>query len=290
MTVRIALPLQLGLGEGPFWSAARGALYLVDIVAGAVLCWRPGSGLAPRRWVLGEPVSAAIPRRSGGLVVTLASHVALFDEGDAAVTVPFAHPDPDPTNRANEARCDAAGRLWLGTMQNNITPQGQHGPVTAATGGLFRIDADGAVSRHGAGIGIPNTLCWSPDGGTLYFADTVARRIDAFPFDAASGRLGAPAPFVHGGPGAPDGSAIDRDGFLWTARWGAGCLVRTAPDGRLDRVIELPARQPTSCVFAGTTLFVTTARIDLAAPGEADGALLAIETGIEGPDLHEFAG
>ena len=178
-------------------------------------------------------------------------------------------------------------------MWNNILPDGRHVAVTASTGGLFRIDADGAASRHRSGVGIANTLCWTPDGATLYFADTLQNRIDAYPFDAGSGTLGAPRPFVEGGPGAPDGSAIDEDGFVWTARWGASCLLRYAPDGRVDRTIPLPAAQPTSCAFAGPgsrTLFVTTARVGLDAPGEADGAVLAVDTGIDGPACHEFAG
>lgn len=290
MKVSVALATRHVLGEGPVWSERAGALYLVDIPARHVLRWRPGE--AARTWLMPEPVSAAIPRRGGGLVVTLASHVAFIDE-DGGAPVAFAHPDPDPANRANEARCDPQGRLWLGTMQNNIRPDGIHVAVTASSGGLFRIDADGTVSRHGAGIGIANTLCWSPDGGTLYFADTRAHRIDAYPFDPASGCLGAPRSFVSGGPGAPDGSAIDVDGFLWTARWGASCLLRYAPDGRVDRVIELPARQPTSCAFAGPgsrTLFVTTARTDLENPADADGAVLAVEAEVDGLPQHEFAG
>ncbi len=311
MAVSVALPTRHGLGEGPAWSARDGALYLVDIAARQVLRWRPGQ--AARSWTMPEPVSAAIPRRGGGLVVTLASRVALLDADDggaadiaahgraarradspdAARVATLATPDPDPGNRANEARCDAAGRLWLGTMQNNILADGRHVDVTASTGGLFRIDADGTASRHRAGVGIANTLCWAPDGATLYFADTLRNRIDAYPFDPASGTLGAPRPFVEGGPGAPDGSAIDHDGFVWTARWGASCLLRYAPDGRVDRTIALPAAQPTSCAFAGPgsrTLFVTTARVGLDAPGDADGAVLAVDAGIDGPPCHEFAG
>jgi sugar lactone lactonase YvrE len=303
MTVSVALPTHHILGEGPAWSERRQALYLVDIPARQVLRWRPGR--PARSWTMPEPVSAAIPRRGGGLVVTLASQVALLDEDDddtgdhtgndsrPARLATLARPDPDPGNRANEARCDAAGRLWLGTMQNNIGPDGGDIPITASTGGLFRIDALGATSRHAAGIGIANTLCWAPDGRTLYFADTMRNRIDAHGFDPLAGTLGPPRPFAVGGPGAPDGSAIDADGFLWTARWGASCLLRYAPDGRVDRTVALPASQPTSCAFAGPgsrTLFVTTARTGLDSPGDADGAVLAVDAGIDGPACHEFAG
>ena len=295
MTVSVALPTRHTLGESPAWSERHQALFLVDIPARQVLRWRPGE--AARSWTMPEPVSAAIPRRGGGLVVTLSSQVALLDDEDADPDAPrlatLARPDPDPGNRANEARCDAAGRLWLGTMQNNILADGSHIPVTTSTGGLFRIDANGATSRHGAGIGIANTLCWAPDGRTLYFADTILNRIDAYAFDPLAGTLGPPTPFVSGGPGNPDGSAIDHDGFLWTARWGAGCLLRYAPDGRVDRTVALPASQPTSCAFAGPgsrTLFVTTARTGLANPGDADGAVLAVDAGVDGPACREFAG
>lgn len=293
-TASVALPARHALGEGPAWSERHGALFLVDIPARQVIRWRPGE--PARSWTMPEPVSAAIPRRAGGLVVTLASQVALLDlddDPDAARPATLARPDPDPGNRANEARCDAAGRLWLGTMQNNIVPDGGHVPITASTGGLFRIDPDGTTSHHAGGVGIANTLCWSPDGRTLYFADTMRDRIDAYPFDPDAGTLGPPAPFALGGPGSPDGSAIDDDGFLWTARWGGACLLRYAPDGRVDRTIALPAKQSTSCAFAGPgsrTLFVTTARTGLENPTDADGAVLAVDTGIDGPPCREFAG
>lgn len=291
-TASVALPARHALGEGPAWSERHQALFLVDIPARHVIRWRPGE--PARRWTMPEPVSAAIPRSAGGLLVTLASQVALLDlDDDPDAPRPATLARPDPGNRANDARCDAAGRLWLGTMQNNIAPDGGDVAITASTGGLFRVDPDGTTSRHRSGIGIANTLCWSPDGRTLYFADTMRDRIDAYPFDADAGTLGPPVPFALGGPGSPDGSAIDDDGFLWTARWGGACLLRYAPDGRVDRTVALPATQPTSCAFAGPgsrTLFVTTARTGLENPNDADGAVLAVDAGIDGPPCREFAG
>lgn len=278
------------LGEAPHWDEAAAALIWVDIVAREVHRWHPGSG-ARQSWTMPESVSAAIPRRCGGLIVTLASGVAFLEEDGALRR--WVRADPDPGNRANEARCDAAGRLWLGTMQNNIGPDREDLPVTRASGGLFRIEPDGTVTRWAAQVGIANTLCWSPDGKLLYFADTLANRIDEFDFDTATGALSNRRRFVEGGPGAPDGSAVDSEGCLWNARWGAGRLIRFRPDGAIEREVPLPAIQPTSCAFGGAdlrTLYVTSARVGLTAPGEADGAVLSLRVDVPGLPEHAFAG
>ena len=94
MAVSVALPTRHVLGEGPAWSARDQALYLVDIGARQVLRWRPGQ--APRLWTMPEPVSAAIPRRRGGLVLTLASRVALLDTGAGGPPGAARHPRPPP--------------------------------------------------------------------------------------------------------------------------------------------------------------------------------------------------
>ncbi|MGG5819939.1 SMP-30/gluconolactonase/LRE family protein [Falsiroseomonas sp. HW251] len=286
----VALAARNILGEGPHWDADTAALLWVDIVAREVHRWHPATG-ARQRWIMPESVSAAIPRCGGGLVVTLASGVA-FLEQDGALRR-WIGADPDTGNRANEARCDAAGRLWLGTMQNNIGPDREDLPVTRASGGLFRIGPDGSCTRWAADVGIANTLCWSPDGRLLYFADTLANRIDAFDFDAVTGALSNRRPFAEGGPGAPDGSAIDTEGCLWNARWGAGRLIRFRPDGSIDREVPLPAIQPTSCAFGNAdlrTLYITSARVGLEQPGEADGAVLSLRTEVPGLPAHGFAG
>lgn len=288
--VECVLDCACSLGEGPYYDRESDRLLFVDIIERKGFILSPASGEL-RTLDFPEAVSAVIPRRSGGYIATLEKRVVTVSEDGAIAD--FATGYANPGTRSNEARTDSRGRLWLGTMQNNIGPNREDLPVTSSIGTLHRIDADGRATRFLEGIGISNTLVWSPDDRTLYFADTIANRIDAFDFDAEAGTIANRRPFVAGGPGGPDGSAMDAEGCLWNARWGAGCLIRTRPDGREDRRIDLPVIQPTSCVFGGPdldTLYITSARVSLREPGPLDGALLAIRPGVRGLPCHPFAG
>ncbi|WP_191485740.1 SMP-30/gluconolactonase/LRE family protein [Pseudomonas sp. FEN] len=279
------------LGEGPFWDAPGQALYWVDI-AGKQALRMTGSDL--RVWQLPEPVSAFIPCASGDALVTLSSGVYRLDLSSAPhaprLTL-LCVADPQPGNRANEARCDAQGRLWLGTMQNNLGEQGEDLPVRRRSGGLFRIDADARVTPLARGLGIPNTLLWSEDATQLYFGDSLDGTLYRYSI-AADGQLGPPREWFGPHPrGVPDGSAMDAEGYLWNARWDGGCLLRLAPNGEVDRVIELPVSRPTSCVFGGEdlrTLYITSAASPLNHP--LDGAVLAIEVETPGTLCQRFAG
>ncbi|MFJ4116075.1 SMP-30/gluconolactonase/LRE family protein [Pseudomonas psychrophila] len=279
------------LGEAPFWDAPGQTLYWVDIAARQALRLQ---GDNVQIWQMPEHVSAFIPCASGDALVTLSSGVYRLDLDspglDPRLTL-LCVVDPQPGNRPNEARCDALGQLWLGTMQNNIGEQGQDLPVERRSGGLFRVQADGRVTPLLNGLGIPNTLLWSADATTLYFGDSLDATIYQYSV-AADGFLSPPE--VWRGPhprGGPDGSAMDAEGFVWNARWDGSCLLRLAPDGQVDRVIELPVSRPTSCVFGGAdlrTLFITSAASPANHP--LDGALLSIRVDVPGVVCTRFAG
>ncbi|CAI8927522.1 SMP-30/gluconolactonase/LRE family protein [Pseudomonas chlororaphis] len=279
------------LGEGPFWDAPGQALYWVDI-AGRQALRLCGERL--QAWQLPEPVSAFIPCERGDALVTLSSGVYRLDLGSAPAAPRLSLlcvADPQPGNRANEARCDAQGRLWLGTMQNNIGEQGEDLPVRRRSGGLFRIDAQARVTPLLQGLGIPNTLLWNEDGSRLYFADSLDGTLYQYPI-ASDGRLEPARSWFGPHPrGVPDGSAMDAQGYIWNARWDGGCLLRLAPDGEVDRVLELPVSRPTSCVFGGVdlkTLYITSAASPLDHP--LDGAVLAVQVDTPGSLCHRFAG
>ncbi|WP_397432527.1 SMP-30/gluconolactonase/LRE family protein [Pseudomonas chlororaphis] len=279
------------LGEGPFWDALDQALYWVDI-AGRQALRLCGERL--QAWQLPEPVSAFIPCERGDALVTLSSGVYRLDLGSAPAAPRLSLlcvADPQPGNRANEARCDAQGRLWLGTMQNNIGEQGEDLPVRRRSGGLFRIDTQARVTPLLQGLGIPNTLLWNEDGSRLYFADSLDGTLYQYPI-ASDGRLEPAHSWFGPHPrGVPDGSAMDAQGYIWNARWDGGCLLRLAPDGEVDRVLELPVSRPTSCVFGGAdlkTLYITSAASPLDHP--LDGAVLAVQVDTPGSLCHRFAG
>lgn len=277
------------LGEVPVWDVAEQALYWVDIEGALLQRFVPATG-ARRSWHLPERVCAFALREAGGLVLALASGFAFFDPETGAIhrlAAPEAHL---PGNRMNDGKCDRRGRFWAGTMDDSLK---------ARTAALYRLDPDLSCERMESRIGISNSLAWSPDDRTFYFADTLQRKIFAYDFDLATGAIANRRVFADCAdqPGAPDGSTIDAEGFLWNAQWDGWRLVRYAPDGSIDRIVDLPVQKPTSCMFGGpdlATLYVTSAIWDLS--GDAlirqpwAGAVLALRPGVAGLPEPRFAG
>jgi sugar lactone lactonase YvrE len=277
------------LGEVPVWDVAEQALYWVDIEGCLLQRFEPSTG-AIRQWRLSERVCALALRKSGGIVLALASGFVFFDPPTGNIER-LAAPEADrPNNRMNDGKCDRRGRFWAGTMDDRLT---------APTGALYRLDPDLSCHCMESGIGISNSLAWSPDDRVFYFADTLRRTIFAYDFDLASGAISRRRVFADCAdqPGSPDGSTIDAEGYLWNAQWDGWRLVRYAPDGRVDRVVALPVQKPTSCMFGGpdlATLYVTSAIWDLR--GEAlaaqphAGGVLALDVGVRGLPESRFAG
>jgi len=281
------------LGEGAFWDEPDQAFYWVDIVGKRVHRFDPASG-AIKRCILPRHVSSAIPTTKGDLMVSLVDGLHRLDL-DTGGLEGFASPDQDGGNRSNECRTDPQGRIWLGTMFNNLSPDGEPVAIARHSGAMFCVTADGAALRMISDVGITNTLCWSPDGRRLYTADSLQGVIWVYDYEPDGPVISNRRVFVEHGPGAPDGSAIDEEGCLWNARWGAARIVRYTPDGRIDRELNLPAAQPTSCAFGGPdrkTLYITSARQDLVglAPDAPDGSVFVVRLDVAGLPMPRFAG
>jgi sugar lactone lactonase YvrE len=180
--------------------------------------------------------------------VSLASgfHFLDFKTGDTQLIV---NPEPDkPHTRLNDGKVDARGRFIVGSM--DIREGG-------ADGALFRLDPDLSLHHLDTGFAISNGPCWSPDDSTFYFSDTFSGEIWAYDYDVRTGTIANRRTFTKAGiaPGmATDGSTVDAEGFLWNAQNFAGKLCRYAPDGSLDRVIEMPVKKVTSVSFGGPDL------------------------------------
>jgi sugar lactone lactonase YvrE len=164
-------------------------------------------------------------------------------------------------------------------------------------GSLYRFDAGFGCTKLRNAIIIPNSLAFSPDGRTMYFADTNRHTIWAYDYDPASGAATRERVFADTGRGRPDGSCVDADGCLWNADYGASRLVRYTPAGKVDRTVALPVTNPTCCCFGGEdlgTLYVTTATQRLApeelAKQPLAGSLLALRPGVQGLAESRFAG
>lgn len=276
------------LGESPVWCPREQLLYWVDIRAPALRAFDPATG-AQQRWPLPDLCGAVVLTHDQRLLLAMRTGIHGFERATASLTM-LVQPEPASLgNRLNETRCDRRGRLWTGSMRD-------YGAATS--GSLYRIAADLRCERVLRDVAVPNALCWSPDDRTLYFADTPDGRLRAYAFDAAEGRLGAMRILVDDGvlPGRPDGATIDADGCLWSARYEGASVARITPDGRIDRVIAVPASRVTSCALGGAdfcTLYITTARqkltpAELAAQPHA-GAVFALHVPTPGLPEPRFA-
>jgi sugar lactone lactonase YvrE len=282
--IEVAVALDMSLGESPVWSVERQRLYWVDINRGAIYAWRPQDDGAPARTELGEKVGC-IALGDTGLVAAAASGILRLPEKGAPERLAD-NPEwraEGGGNRFNDGRCDAAGRLWVGTLDAD---------ETAPTAALYRF-AEGELTPCLTDIGISNGLAFSPDGRWLYHTDSLTRRILRYPFDLASGTLGEGRPWVDlrtlGLPGVPDGAAVDSEGCYWSALYDGGRVVRFSPEGELLAEHEVPCPHPTMVAFGGAdlrTLYITTATQHLDAEGKRRwplaGSLLSLPSPVAG--------
>ena len=279
-------------GEGVVWHDAHAAVYWVDINRFLIRRFTP-TDKCIRSWMFGEPVTAlSLTTNDDVLVVALGSQVILWEPETDLRHPPFFTLENWPHVRLNDARADPRGSFWVGTMRNNVNPDGSLGEAGGKDGILYRIDPDGGASIHRRNIGISNTMAWSPDRRRFYTGDSLANVIWVYEYDAATGNIANERPFLKDFPrGLPDGSTVDADGFLWNCRYDGGCIVCIAPDGKIDRVIEMPVGNVTTCTFGGPglrTLYITTASND-AAPGDRlAGSLFAIETDVAGQPENRY--
>lgn len=284
------------LGEGPYYDERTDRVGWVDILGRAVL-WRDlGTGQTGALATAGD-VGAAVPREGGGLVLCLPAgpvlldpdggrrHLATFAEADLAAGRPAA--GGRPRLRANDAKADPFGRLWLGTMAYDQTP---------GAGALYRLDPGaGSPVRVLDGVTISNGLGWSPDRTRMYYVDTPTKRIDVFDYDGERGTASGRRPFaaIEDGAGSPDGLCVDAAGGVWVALWLGGAVRRYAPDGTLDREVPVGTPLVTSCAFAGPgyeRLVVTTASVDRPDDRSAGLTYVHVPEDVTGTPVHRYAG
>lgn len=273
-------------GEAATWTPEEQALYWVDINRFLVHRWDHAQQ-SVKTWQFDQPcVALGLTDCPGTLLLGLGSGVICWEpETDTRHAAIFTL-EGWPELRLNDGRPGPDGNLWIGSMANNVLPDGDAGSCDRFRGTLFRISSEQAPSRHKEDIGISNTVCFSPDHRHFYFGDSLRNVINRYDYDASSGTISNETPFFEGFErGVPDGSAVDADGYLWNCRFGGGCIVRVAPDGTIDRIIEMPVSNITTCDFGGDdlrTLFITTASAELDHHERLAGSLFTLDADVAG--------
>ena len=283
------LDARASLGECPVWSVDEQVLYWADINAPTLNRFDPETRVN-LAWPVPSSIGSFALRAQGGFVAALRDGIWLIDRagtlGDRMADAPY-----DPAHhRFNDGRADRAGRFWVGSMNERRD---------VASGALYCLDRYFTLTQVLDDIMISNGLAWSPDGRTLYHADTPARTISAYAFDASTGAISGKREFARfdGETERPDGAAVDRDGCYWSAFYRGGRIVRLSPRGERLAEYVLPAMCPTMCAFGGpdlSTLFVTTARQrrepDELARLPQSGGLFAMQVDTPGLPEPKFAG
>ncbi len=283
------LDVRASLGECPVWSTAEQVLYWVDINAPSLNRFDPATG---RNTVMAMPeaIGCFALRQRGGFIVALRGGIWLARADGVLERRIAVAPYDAATHRFNDGRCDARGRFFAGSMNEKRD---------ANSAALWRVDADHHVTCVLDTLMISNGLAWSPDGRTMYHADTPTHTVRAFAFDAGSGTPSAPRIFAQwtGETDRPDGGTVDSAGNYWTAFYRGGKILQISPAGVTLAEYPVPAMCPTMCAFGGPdlrTLYVTSARQlrddDELARLPQSGGVFSMRVDIPGLPEPHFAG
>jgi xylono-1,5-lactonase len=291
MEIRCINRARSALSESALWSPEEKVLYWLDQMRPELHRLDPATG-EDRRIEIDLPaqLGGLVLRANGGMALAASDGISLLGpdlQSRRTLTNPIA---ALPQASFNDAKCDRQGRLWAGTTDRMESEK---------IGCLYRIDPDGAATCFADGFVCSNGPSFSPDGRIMYHTRSHERAIYAYDIALDTGRASNPRVFatIEAGAGVPDGSTVDAAGYLWSTHWGGWRITRYAPDGRVERVIQMPVKSPTSCAFGGAameTLFVTSASIEFEngrwvyldeagfAAAPLAGAIFATETGIRG--------
>ena len=283
-TPRLVVDCKGALLENALWSPETGLLWFLDLLDPALHRYDPATGAHERQALGGTVPLGCLVRGPGHDGFLLARREGIFRLEPATATMTFW---VDPNARALDVACNDGkigpdGALWLCT--DDLAEKEPRGV-------LWRVAPDGTAALIDAGFVVGNGPAFSPDGRTMYLADTMAGRILAYDLVPELGEVRARRLFVEfaADAGYPDGMTVDAQGFLWVAHWGGSRVTRYDPDGSVERVVPMPVPNVTSVAFAGpelTTLYITTARegmsaAQLEAAPEA-GGLYRLDTDIPG--------
>lgn len=276
------------LGEGAIWNAENETLCWIDIEKMQLHIYDPKTK-QDTSYFLGQRIGTVVPIHGDNVMVALESGICSYDLKTNTVesfVVPKEHVDGV---RFNDGKCDAAGRLWVGSM--HLKNQNENAF-------LYMVNGNYSYEKKLDKVSISNGIAWSLDNKTMYYIDTPLGNVRAFDYDLNTGDIANERIIIQIDPehGFPDGMTIDEEGMLWIGMWNGNAVTRWNPEtGKLLEKIEVPAHNVTSCAFGGkdlATLFITTATQDMSAEEKEKypnaGSLFSVVPGVRGIPSNHF--
>ncbi|XP_063161099.1 regucalcin [Candoia aspera] len=284
------------IGESPVWEEKENSLLFVDITGKKVYRWNSLTKEVQSVSV-DAPVSTVSLHKSGDYIITLGTQFAALDWKKKSITT-IIHVDKDKTNnRFNDGKVDPAGRLFAGTMAEEIRPA----VLERHQGSLYTLFPNHSVMKHFDKVDISNGLDWSLDHRTFFYIDSLSYHVDAFDYDLQTGKLSNRRNIykLEKEESIPDGMCIDTEGKLWVACYDGGRVIRIDPEtGKRIQTVKLPVDKTTSCSFGGydySELYVSSAcqgmdESSLLQQPQAGGIFKITGLGVKGIPPHSYAG
>ena len=287
--VKIACETVAGIGEGAIWDYKNNRLLWID-TQGSVFIYTPSDG-KNKEIKVGKPVGTVVPCEKNSVIVALKDGIYELDlETEKLTFICMPEKPAIEGNKYNDGKCDANGRLWVGTMDTNTAPE---------KGGFYVVNGKGEYQQVLKDVSVSNGVCWSLDGKTMYYQDSPLKTISAFDFDLKNGTISEREEVVKvpKDMGDPDGNTIDATGMVWMANWGGACVSKWNPHtGQMLQKVDVPAYNVTSVAFGGENLedlYITTASLYMPAEKESlypdAGKLFVCKPGVKGIRANYFA-
>ena len=287
--VKIACETVAGIGEGAIWDYKNNRLLWID-TQGSVFIYTPSDG-KNKEIKVGKPVGTVVPCQQNSVIVALKDGIYELDlETEKLTFICMPEKPAIEGNKYNDGKCDANGRLWVGTMDTNTAPE---------KGGFYVVNGNGEYQQVLKDVSVSNGVCWSLDGKTMYYQDSPLKTISAFDFDLKNGTISEREEVVKvpKDMGDPDGNTIDATGMVWMANWGGACVSKWNPHtGQMLQKVDVPAYNVTSVAFGGENLedlYITTASLYMPAEKESlypdAGKLFVCKPGVKGIRANYFA-
>jgi sugar lactone lactonase YvrE len=286
MYAELALKLECNVGEGPFWDDVKQDLYFVDIMNKQIKMFSPTSKLV-ETVQFNQEIGAVFLDQKSNLIVAARDGIFAATRDGVLDTLLAPIELEDTSIRTNDAKCDAYGRMWVGTMAFDFTP---------GAAALFSFDSKD-LKKVVPDLTVSNGIGWSLDKKIMYFIDSPTKRVDMFDFDLEGGELRNRRPFLLLGDldAFPDGLTTDEDGGVWVALFGGGEVRRFDSQGTLTHIVEIPVKQVTSCCFGGgdmSDLYITTAQNGMDSDSlirePLAGSLFRVKTSFKGSKSNRY--